>query len=106
MAQSFIRRIAFFHLPEDINMSERNYQSKTVSNIDQSVAYLQHAFKRVTLPLGFKNHKGTRLHQYQVDFMWIMNEITHPRCVTHLIQDHLKKANKFLAEIEEEIKRK
>lgn len=67
------------------------------SNIDQTISYLRNAFTNATRNLGFKNHKGTNLYDYQVEFSWIMHEITNGSW--YAIPDYVKKANELIDEI-------
>lgn len=66
-------------------------------NIDQTVAFLKNAFDRATRPIGYKNHKGTKLYDFQCEFMWILHEITNGPIfsVPHFIQE----ANNLLKDI-------
>jgi len=74
------------------------------SSNDQTVSFLKHSFAMATRPLGFKNHKGTKLYDYQVDFSWIMHEITNG--IPHSVPEYVKQANQLIAKIEEEVKKK
>lgn len=73
------------------------------ANLEQTISYLRNAFVNATRPLGFKNHKGTKLYEYQVEFSWIMREITDG--AWYLISDYVKEANELISKIESTTKK-
>ena len=83
-------------------MSHQKTEKTAPGNIDQTLAFLRHAFDRATRSLGYKNQKGTKLYEYQCEFMWIIHEITNGPifAVSHFVQD----ANNLINRIEEEKK--
>ncbi len=84
-------------------MSHHKTEKTGPGNIDQTLAFLKHAFNRATMSLGYKNHKGTRLYDYQCEFMWVIHDITNGPIfsISHFVQQ----ANNLIKDIEEEIKR-
>lgn len=69
-------------------------------NIDQVVNYLNHAFSKATqnrFPQT-KNHKGTDLYNYQVQFCYLIDDIQRgPR---YIVPKLITEANELIAEIE------
>lgn len=50
------------------------YESKQI-NREQVIKYLNHAFSKATQCFGIKNVTGTQLHDHQVDFCYLINNI-------------------------------
>ncbi len=75
-------------------------------NIPQVVNYLNHAFsnacQKASGAIGTSNVKGTKLHEYQVDFAYLINEIqTGP---TTFLPKKISDANELINRISEEKK--
>jgi hypothetical protein len=69
-------------------------------NIPQVVAYLNNAFSKATKPLGFKNIKGTKLYDYQVEFMYLIDSIQ--RDPLYMAPKAIAKSNKLIGKVEKE----
>lgn len=74
-------------------------QAKAVlsqDQIKQSVAALSAAFSKATdyWP-AHKNHKGTELYNLQIDFCWIMREITDGP--VYIVPARIQEANELIA---------
>lgn len=57
-------------------------------NTEQVIAYLLNAFSRASRHLGYKNQKGTALYDFQVELMYMIDDIKRgpkyivPKCIT------------------------
>ena len=73
-------------------------------NTEQVVAYLSHAFSRaaqkVAQQVGNRNHKGTKLYQYQVDFCYLVDEIQ--RGPAYILPKVIQDANQLIVALEKE----
>jgi enhancing lycopene biosynthesis protein 2 len=70
-------------------------------NIPQVVAYLNNAFSKATKPLGFKNIKGTKLYDYQVEFMYLIDSIQ--RDPSYMAPKAIARANSLIDEVCNEV---
>ncbi len=81
-------------------MAERQKQI----NIGQVVNYLNHAFNNAmqkAIPkVGAKNGVGSKLHEYQVDFCYLVDQIERgPR---YIAPKKISEANELIARLAEE----
>lgn len=72
-------------------------------NIDQVCSYLNHAFgkarqKAVQNLKSPKNHKGTVLYDYEVDFAYLIDSIQ--RGPTYIAPKLISTANELIADLE------
>ena len=76
------------------NMSS---EEKKGINTAQVVAYLTNAFERAVRHLGYKNQRGTELHDLQVEFMWLLYDITNGPI--YIVPKRIQEANVFIENI-------
>lgn len=75
---------------------------KKAVDIDKVINYLTRAFsnaqQKAIQKFGPKNNKGTPLYDYQVDFMYMLNDIRFgPRYISSM---RITEANELIAELE------
>jgi len=63
----------------------------------QTIRFLNRAFRQATDRLSNKNTAGTRLHQYQVKFSYIIDDIQ--RGPVYMIPKKISQANDLIKEI-------
>lgn len=75
-------------------------------NVDQVISYLNHAFSKaaqtatMTKGFGSKNHKGTKLYKYQVEYCYLVNEIQRgPR---YIVPKLITQANELIDKLANE----
>lgn len=44
-------------------------------NLEQVISYLTNAFNKASRHLGYKNHNGTALYDFQVEMMYLIDDI-------------------------------
>lgn len=73
-------------------------------NTEQVVSYLSHAFARAMQKaqpqVGSRNHKSTTLHEYQVDFCYLVDEIQ--RGPEYILPKIIQDANQLIVCLENE----
>ena len=73
-------------------------------NTEQVVAYLSHAFDRAAHKMapviGNRNHKGTKLYEYEVDFCYLVDEIQ--RGPEYILPKVIQDANQLIFKLERE----
>lgn len=73
-------------------------------NTEQVVSYLSHAFvkasQKVQHTIGNRNHKGTNLYRYQVEFCYLVDEIQ--RGPAYILPKVIQDANQLIAAVEKE----
>lgn len=71
-------------------------------NTEQVVSYLSHAFARAMQnpALRGRNHKGTTLYNYQVDFCYLIDEIQ--RGPEYILPKVIQDANQLIAALSQE----
>lgn len=79
-------------------MVQRVKENQKPINIEQTAAYLSVAFANATRKFGSKNHKGTELYDLQVEFCWLMHEITAGP--PYIAPIPIQEANDLIARIE------
>lgn len=76
----------------------------TEINTDSVVSYLNVAFskaaQRAVSKIGFKNLKGTKLHAYQVEFCYLIDEIQ--RGPTYNVARVITEANRLITSLSDE----
>lgn len=70
-------------------------------NISQTAAYLSAAFANATRKFGNRNHNGTELYYYQVEFCWLMHEITTGP--PYIAPIPIQQANELIDKIEQDL---
>lgn len=85
-------------------MSDNNQRQQKKINVDQVVSYLNHAFgkaqQNAIRATGPKNQRGTKLHQYQVDFCYLINDIQRgPR---YIVPKTITRANELIEKLDNE----
>jgi hypothetical protein len=79
-------------------------QEERKINTEQVVSYLSHAFisamKKAQPLVGNRNHKGTTLFEYQVDFCYLVDEIQ--RGPEYILPKIIQDANQLIVELERE----
>lgn len=79
-------------------MVQRTKENQKPINIDQTAAYLSAAFANATRKFKGRNHKGTELYDYQVEFCWLIHEITAGP--PYIAPVPIQQANDLITEIE------
>jgi hypothetical protein len=73
-------------------------------NTEQVISYLSHAFmkasQKVQHLIGNRNHKGTKLYRYQVEFCYLMDEIQ--RGPAYILPKIIQDANQLIISLERE----
>ncbi len=72
-------------------------EEKKEINLDQVVTYLTNAFGRASRYLGFRNQLGTDLYQYQVEFMYMIDDIK--RGPNYIVPKRIAEANQLIDNI-------
>lgn len=80
----------------------RNKPEEKKINTDQVCQYLSHAFgkasQKVGYMLGNRNHKGTKLYDYQVEFCYMIDDIQ--RGPAYILPKVIQDANQLIAKLE------
>lgn len=50
-------------------------EEKKEINLEQVIAYLTNSFSKASRHLGYKNQKGSALYDFQVEFMYLIDDI-------------------------------
>lgn len=83
---------------------QQQHQPKKI-NVDQVVTYLSHAFskasQKATKAIGVKNHKGTKMYDYQVEFCHLVNEIQ--RGPQYIVPKLITEANELIESLSNEV---
>ena len=78
----------------------RQDQRKKI-NVEQVVKYLTHAFSKAQqqaiLVVGNKNTKGTKLHMFQVDFSYMVDDIE--RGPAYIVPKKISEANELIEKL-------
>ena len=79
-------------------------QEERKINTEQVISYLSHAFVRAqqtaTRQIGSRNHKGTCLYRYQVEFCYMLDEIK--RGPEYILPKVIQDANALILSLERE----
>lgn len=81
---------------------EQRIEKKKI-NIEQVVSFLSRSFQNAqqaaARKIGYKNTKGSKLYGYQVEFCYLIDDITRgPR---YIAPKRISKANELIAELNE-----
>lgn len=97
-------------MSEERNQGERRPYNKSRKpeekkiNTDQVCGYLNHTFGRAQQKLshvsGNRNHRGTKLYDYQVEFCYLIDEIQ--RGPTYILPKVIQDANQLITNLEQE----
>jgi len=86
------------------NKSRTPRQEEKKINTEQVVSYLSHAFQKASQKvqhvIGNRNHKGTTLYRYQVEFVYLVDEIQ--RGPAYILPKVIQDANQLIADLERE----
>lgn len=66
-------------------------------NTDQVVSYLLNAFSRSSRHLGFKNQEGTALYDFQVELMYLIDDIK--RGPKYIVPKRITAANELIDKV-------
>jgi|SRR5271157_682420 len=87
-----------------VRNSQRPRPEERKINTEQVISYLSHAFssamKKAQPLVGNRNHKGTTLYEYQVDFCYLVDEIQ--RGPEYILPKIIQDANQLIVELEKE----
>jgi len=72
-------------------------EEKKEINVDQVISYLTNAFSKASRHLGFKNQKGTALYDFQVDFMYLLDDIK--RGPAYIVTMSIAQANELIEQV-------
>lgn len=78
-------------------MIQQTRENKKSINITQTAAFLSASFANATRNLGNKNHRGTELYDLQVEFCWLMHEITAGP--PYIAPMYIQQANELIVDI-------
>ena len=87
------------------NKSRGSRPEEKKINTEQVVAYLSHAFtkasQKIQQSIGNRNHKGTNLYRYQVEFCYMVDEIQ--RGPSYILPKIIQDANQLIADLERDV---
>lgn len=72
-------------------------EEKREIDVGQVVTFLTNAFNNATRALGHKNTRGTKLHDLQCEFTWLIHEITNGPY--YIVPKYIQTANELIDKI-------